>query len=311
MCPSFAVIIPNFNNGTTLRRAIASVLAQRHLAHEIIVVDDGSTDNSEAVAASFGDRIRYLRQTNQGVSAARNHGVAAATSDWIAFLDADDEYHPDRLLAHAEWIRDEPDVDFLLADQEARDADGNFLNVFMERTRSGQALFRKYPDAERIPLREEDFGLLIDDGFAEIRTISLRRERFMELGGFPLGHRIGEDAHLLIRLFAGSRKGGVVPKILATYYIYPGSALRRDPRQSMQLFVETLDALSVALKDAPRSIRAGLAQKSRHTRLSLAYAHLRAGHRWQAIRSVMPNLLRTPSLATLKDVVSVARGLVS
>ncbi|MFZ1810373.1 MAG: glycosyltransferase family 2 protein, partial [Candidatus Nitrotoga sp.] len=98
--PRFSVIIPAYNAAGTLARALDSVLTQTWAAFEVIVIDDGSIDNTAAVAASYGEKIRYLRQNNAGVSAARNHGARIASGDWLAFLDADDWYYPDRLEWH-------------------------------------------------------------------------------------------------------------------------------------------------------------------------------------------------------------------
>ena len=102
--PRFSVIIPAYNSATTLTRAVESVLCQSYPAHEIIVIDDGSTDNTTEVARGFGEQVRLLRQANAGVSAARNRGAECATGDWLAFLDADDWYYPDRLSLHAGMI---------------------------------------------------------------------------------------------------------------------------------------------------------------------------------------------------------------
>jgi glycosyltransferase involved in cell wall biosynthesis len=80
--PKFSVIIPVYNSADTLQRAIESVIEQTCPAFEIIVVDDGSTDNSVQVANGFGSRVRVIQQSNAGVSAARNRGAESATGDW-------------------------------------------------------------------------------------------------------------------------------------------------------------------------------------------------------------------------------------
>ena len=83
--PRFSIIIPAFNSAATLARAVESVQKQSWPAYEIIVVDDGSTDATADIARQFGATVRLIRQTNSGVSAARNAGAAAATGDWLAF----------------------------------------------------------------------------------------------------------------------------------------------------------------------------------------------------------------------------------
>jgi glycosyltransferase involved in cell wall biosynthesis len=95
--PLVSVVVPNYNCGRFLADAIASVLAQTYEARELIVVDDGSTDNSLEVAARYGDRIRVIAQRNQGVSAARNAGIACSRGALVAFLDADDRWHSQKL----------------------------------------------------------------------------------------------------------------------------------------------------------------------------------------------------------------------
>ncbi|MCH9647358.1 MAG: glycosyltransferase [Deltaproteobacteria bacterium] len=95
--PRVSVIIPTFNRCVWLARAVRSVLAQSRPAAEILVVDDGSTDDTRSVVESEFPSVRYLRQENLGVSAARNRGLAAATGNWLAFLDSDDEWLPEKL----------------------------------------------------------------------------------------------------------------------------------------------------------------------------------------------------------------------
>ncbi|MDE2825547.1 MAG: glycosyltransferase family 2 protein, partial [Gemmatimonadota bacterium] len=91
-----SVVIPTYNRADRLPSAIRSVLEQTAPPAEIIVVDDGSTDGTPALVRTFPG-VRYLRQENQGVSAARNHGIGAAKHDWIALLDSDDEWLPGKL----------------------------------------------------------------------------------------------------------------------------------------------------------------------------------------------------------------------
>ncbi len=95
--PQVSVIIPTYNRAHCVGEAIDSVLAQTFTDYEIIVVDDGSTDNTSAVLKAYGNKIRAIRQNNQGVSVARNTGILASTAPWIAFLDSDDLWLPEKL----------------------------------------------------------------------------------------------------------------------------------------------------------------------------------------------------------------------
>ncbi|HOM77565.1 MAG TPA: glycosyltransferase family A protein, partial [Anaerohalosphaeraceae bacterium] len=89
---SISVVIPAYNCQAYIRRAIDSVLGQSRPADEIIVVDDGSTDGTAEAVRTYGAKVILIQQENAGVSAARNAGIRAASGDWIAFLDADDEW---------------------------------------------------------------------------------------------------------------------------------------------------------------------------------------------------------------------------
>ena len=305
---SFSVIIPNYNNASTLARAIESVLTQDYPAREIIIIDDGSTDASAEVAAAFGNQVRYVRQPNAGVSAARNNGARLASGEWLAFLDADDVYLPGRLATHAAWIERDPDIDFLFGDQEQREPDGKLLKRAINASESGRSLLARHPGVEDIPLDKNDFELFIADGFAEIRTLSVPRSTFLRLGGFPLEHKIGEDLFFFVRLCAASRKGGVVNRPLAIYYIYPTSALRKDVILAQSRYVAALDALEDEMRVAEPGLRRGWRAKLRHGRLSLAYMYLRKDEKRAALSAVMP-LLRNPSLTSLRDIVSIMRGI--
>ncbi len=97
-----SVVIPSYERASLIGRAVVSALSQDLAPAEVIVVDDGSTDDTAAVIAAIDGPVRYVRQSNQGASAARNHGVRIASGDWVAFLDSDDVWRPGHLRRLAE-----------------------------------------------------------------------------------------------------------------------------------------------------------------------------------------------------------------
>jgi glycosyltransferase involved in cell wall biosynthesis len=101
---SVSVVIPCYNGAKFLRETIASVLAQTHPVLEVLVVDDGSTDDSASIAEGFGPPVRVIRQPNQGESVARNRGIAEAKGEWVGFLDADDKWASDKLAVQIGMI---------------------------------------------------------------------------------------------------------------------------------------------------------------------------------------------------------------
>lgn len=111
-----SVVIPTFNRAGRLPGAIDSVLAQRDAEVEIVVVDDGSTDDTRSVVAAYGDRVRYLVQSNAGVGAARNTGMRHATGEFIAFLDSDDRWEAFKLQLQLSVLRARPDVGLVFSD---------------------------------------------------------------------------------------------------------------------------------------------------------------------------------------------------
>jgi glycosyltransferase involved in cell wall biosynthesis len=115
--PYFSVIIPVYNRYRPVKEAVDSVLAQTFTDYELIVVDDGSTDDTPRVAEEYGERIRCLRQENRGVSAARNAGVAASSAPWLAFLDSDDRWLPEKLARQARFIRENPGISIMQTDE--------------------------------------------------------------------------------------------------------------------------------------------------------------------------------------------------
>ena len=306
--PTISVVIPVHNGADTVARAIDSVLEQTYPACECIVVDDGSTDDTGRVVARYGARVIYLLQANAGVSAARNNGARRASGEWLAFLDADDWYFPDRLRWHADWIARDPSLDFLTGDYEYRRPDGSLISRSMAIAEAGASLLRKANGSREVIMELQDMAAFIDNHFGDTHTLSVPRHTFLALGGYPAGRAVCEDVHFLIRLCARSRRVGVVCEPMGVYLIHPRSATRADPLRAQRLTVEALESLRPELGGAPKSVRQGYAGRLRRARLNLAYALLRAQRPAAAMVAVLRSLSEDPGLSSLRDAASVAKG---
>ncbi len=129
---SVSVVIPTYNRSTLLLRAINSVLPQLHEGDELLVMDDGSTDNTEEALRPLLNRIRYIRLQNGGPSRARNTAIALARGDLIAFLDDDDEWIPQKLALHRAVMAADPNILFSFT---------NFYSLFKDGTQKAHCLF--------------------------------------------------------------------------------------------------------------------------------------------------------------------------
>jgi glycosyltransferase involved in cell wall biosynthesis len=114
--PKVSVIIPSFNYARFVANAVDSVLAQTFTDHEIIVIDDGSTDNTREILSVYKGRINYIYQENKGLSGARNTGIRAAKGEWIALLDADDEWYPNKLEEQMRVLGQNPQINIIFSD---------------------------------------------------------------------------------------------------------------------------------------------------------------------------------------------------
>jgi len=306
--PTFSVVIPVYNGAGTIARAIESVLAQTYRASELIVVDDGSTDETARVVAGFGQQVISLYQANAGVSAARNNAARSAKGEWLAFLDADDWYYPDRLRWHAEWIERDPGLDFLTGDYDYRRPDGSVISRSMEITEAGARLLAKANGARKVVMSTEEMLLFVENHFGDTHTLSVPRSTFMRLGGYPVGQAVCEDVNFLIRLCAISNRVGVICEPMGTYLIHPESATRTNRLRSQRLTVEALRPLRKELESAPQAVRKGYRGRLRRARLNLAYALLRERKGVEAMRAVLASLVENRRLSSLRDVASVALG---
>ena len=216
---SVSVIIPAYNAGLHIARAIESVLAQTREADEIVVVDDGSTDNTAAEVSRLGDRVRYIHQENAGVSAARNAGVRAARGNWIAFLDADDEWLPNKLQLQLEALEREPELVWI---------SGNFIHCLCNENRSGPD---QQPERIERLLNERDcfedyFDSMLKNVVTWTGTMVIKREVLRQLGMFRLElHHGEEDVDLWWRIACHWPRVGYVAKPVSVYHMDVGGSL--------------------------------------------------------------------------------------
>ncbi len=135
-----SVIVPVYNRAGLIVRALTSVFAQSRLPQEVIVVDDGSTDGTGEHVREHFPKVRYVRQPNRGVSSARNHGIAEARSEWLAFLDSDDAWLPDKLELQQRALAAYPSYR-LCHSNEIWMRRGRFVNRKKRHTKSGGHIF--------------------------------------------------------------------------------------------------------------------------------------------------------------------------
>jgi teichuronic acid biosynthesis glycosyltransferase TuaG len=203
--PAVSVIIPAYNAEAFLSRAIRSVEAQTFRDFEIVVVDDGSTDGTAEAARGFSS-IRYLRRPHLGAAAARNRGLEEATSDLVAFLDADDEWLPEKLARQ-------------LAFMQRLDSSLSYTDSYVvrgQRRERYSALAHPHQGDILFPLIDD----WLDEAFITINTVVAARELLQNVGGFESGlpTASNEDYALWLKLALSGTRFDYLGEPLALYY---------------------------------------------------------------------------------------------
>lgn len=198
-----SVIVPAYNASATIRRAIDSVLQQQLQAHEIIVVDDASTDGSaETVSAEYSDRVKLIRLSkNSGAAAARNAAIREASGDLVAFLDADDQWHPSKLKKQSLILRSHPNVEIVSCDALLED----------ERHEAAERMSLLCPPTSG----PDAWKTLLSYNFMATPTVMARRTSIVQVGMFREDLVVGEDLDLWLKL---AYRGDVIvlPEVLVT-----------------------------------------------------------------------------------------------
>jgi glycosyltransferase involved in cell wall biosynthesis len=216
---SISVVIPAYNARSFIERSVRSVLNQTRQADEIIVVDDGSKDDTADVVRLFGDQVKLISQANAGVSAARNAGIRAATGDWIAFLDADDQWLPDFLKAQTELLGRNPHLVWSTA---------NYMTCYADR----QAAEMDPAVSQRLLGDKDyysDYFIAFLNGFVGCSdTMLIQKNVLLEAGLFPVNLHIAEDIDLWFRIAYRYPHIGFIAQPQALYYLgIPQSGSKR------------------------------------------------------------------------------------
>lgn len=281
--PAVSVVIPAYNQARYLPTAIESALAQTFRDREIIVVDDGSLDDTPVIARQYGDALRYVRQENRGLAGARNTAIRLARGRFVALLDSDDEWLPNYLaemLALADAL---PEATVYYCAAKCVDAAGNELAQTLTSS--------PIPPADMLPFLLRSNPLVPS-------TILMRRNRVIALGPFDESFRRVEDWDLWLRLLRAGHTFHGTPKVLVRYRLHPNSlsTSRSSMLDHVSRMVEKLfgsdDGLPGTWSDNKRRAYGGL---YRHQ----ALAAVMYGDDWPACGGYLHRALEIdPSLAT-------------
>lgn len=226
--PSFSIIVPCYRQAHFLPQALESALAQHGAAYEVIVVDDGSPDDTAAVAghfvASHPERVRLVRQENRGLALARAAGLAVAAGDFLVFLDADDILEPDMLGACVRGLAREPEADVVVGNAWLVGPDGRQPAYPYD-----QACVPTWP------------AMLDDNPWGSVVAVVPRTAAVHRVGGLAVeGLRACEDWDLWIRMIRSRARVVTVPERLGRTRMVAGS-LSRDPSLMLDTRIKVLE----------------------------------------------------------------------
>lgn len=216
--PRVSIIIPTYNCDQFLGRAIASALSQSYTDYEVLVVDDGSTDDTSNVVAQYGQKVRYFHQSNRGVSAARNLALSYATGEFVAYLDADDMWYPEKLALQVAFLDVHQECGFVHAEVSVIDEDDKIIHVYFN-----QETKRSVPH-----------GVCLNDLLrrCHIQTLTVleRRQCLDRAGMFDERLPIAQDYHHWIKVALHGFAIGYLSMPLAKYRWRRGSLMGNQRR---------------------------------------------------------------------------------
>lgn len=276
--PTVSVVISSYNYAHFIGETIESVLNQTYPPHEIIVVDDGSKDNSAEVIESFGERVKLVQQQNQGVCVARNRGAAMATGDIIAFLDSDDIWMPHKLEKQIDAFLADPEVGIVSCGIRHFDTDGKTIAEYTS-GRSG------WCDKDILLYREPVLN-------STASVIAVRRDIFQRVGGFDEQRELfaAEDRELCYRV-AKASKLAFIPEILVDYRIHGKNGHLNILRMERAL----IKAYEKTFKQADEETRKLERESYGNLFAIIAGSHFHAGNYDSFFRNMTKSLWLTPN----------------
>jgi glycosyltransferase involved in cell wall biosynthesis len=220
-----SVVIPAYNAARFLPEAIESIRRQSRAVHQIIVVDDGSKDDTAQVVAGLGPDVTYVHQTNAGVSAARNRGIQEATGDIVAFLDADDRWLPGKVEKQLAVFERNPQTGLVGTDRSDVDANDQVLLDSLFRK---QGLYDEFVELDGRPMADA-FSRLILVNFLPTSSVMVSKRVLAAVGGFETTIRYGEDLELWARI-AARYPLVCLPDVLVLYRLHDSNAIHQTER---------------------------------------------------------------------------------
>ena len=236
-----SAVIPAYNSADFIADAIASIVKQTHPVDEIIIVDDGSADNTEQVVQGIFGAIRYYKQANQGPSAARNQGVKMAGGDWIAFLDADDQWTPDKIEKQLAALARYPELQLIAGDMAEIDSQNRLLTPSVL---DKHQLLQDFRQLGGQPMPHA-LTALLRKNFIPTGTVLVRRDVVLAAGLFNESIRFGEDLELWAKI-AARHAITCLPQILMLRRLHGNNATQLTGRMLADL-VKVMQSLSDAI----------------------------------------------------------------
>lgn len=303
MQPAVSVIIPTYNRAAYLPRALDSVIAQTWRDWEIVLIDDGSTDDTsrvaEAYARQLGSRLIFLQQGNHGASHARNCGIEASSGRFIAFLDSDDEFVPAKLERQLELFSLCPDLGLVYCDYAFVDLNGTrHDSAFASKCAHARSVTAEQVGVWQYRCNHSLFDRLLEKYFIATIVGMMRRELLGSNVRFHESLRYAEEWLFYLQL-ARCAPAGFVDEPLCVHHFVAGSLARSDKEANFVELAATVHAMAATLSDLTPA-----QQRVLHTHLADTYRQLgydahRAGRFSDATAAFVRSLRCLPRVKVL------------